>query len=67
MADVTVTISDQSAAMLEKLATFGVYGVSVSEVAARFIDHALQESFVTQPMFDAAAVARRLSEEANEK
>lgn len=41
-ATIRVTISRQSEALLEKLAALGVYGRNGTEVAARFIDEALQ-------------------------
>ena len=46
---VSVTIpSVQSAKLLERLATRGIYGKNAAEVAARFVDKAL-EQFVETP------------------
>lgn len=47
---IEVTISEQSAKLLDQLATFGIYGIDRDEVAARLIDSGLQE-FVPQPQF----------------
>lgn len=43
-----ITVSRQSAALLEQLAQTGLYGRNAAEVAARFIDTALQ-GFVEKP------------------
>jgi len=43
-----VTVSAQSARLLEELAAKGIYGRNPAEVAARFIDEALQK-FVDTP------------------
>ena len=45
---VSVTVSVQSAKLLEHLAAKGIYGKNGAEVAARFIDKAL-EQFVETP------------------
>jgi hypothetical protein len=45
---VTVTVSEQSAQLLDQLAQRGIYGRNPAEVAGRFVDKALQE-FVDQP------------------
>ena len=46
-----VTVSRQSAGLLEQLAKAGLYGRNAAEVAGRFIDRALQE-FVDRPRLD---------------
>ena len=43
-----VTVSAQSEQLLEQLGKQGIYGRNTAEVAARFIDEALQR-FVDQP------------------
>lgn len=45
---IRVTVSTQSAALLDELATKGIYGRNPAEVAGRFIDEALQK-FVETP------------------
>ncbi len=45
---ITVTVSDQSIRLLDEIAGRGIYGKNKAEVAARFIDKALQE-FVDPP------------------
>ena len=45
---IRVTVSTQSAKLLEQLAAKGIYGRNAAEVAGRFIDKALQE-FVETP------------------
>lgn len=47
---VKITVSRQSAALLGKIATKGIYGRNPSEVAGRFVDKAL-EAFVETPRF----------------
>jgi hypothetical protein len=47
---VKITVSRQSAALLAKIATRGIYGRNQSEVAGRFVDKAL-EVFVDVPRF----------------
>ncbi len=47
-ATLRVTVSSQSAALLEQLAARGIYGRNAAEVAARFVDAALQE-FIERP------------------
>ena len=47
---VKITVSQQSAALLAKIATKGIYGRNQSEVAGRFVDKAL-EAFVEVPRF----------------
>jgi hypothetical protein len=44
---VKVTLSVQSAKLLDQLATKGIYGKNGAEVAARFIDKALEQFVVT--------------------
>lgn len=46
-----VTVSKQSASLLEQIAEDGVYGKSRAEVAARFIDRVLAEEYVIRPRF----------------
>lgn len=53
-----VVISKQSAAILEKLARLGVYGVTPEEIAARFIDAGVL-CFVEPPRFDGAGMLRK--------
>ncbi len=43
-----VTVSSQSALLLEQLAARGIYGRNVAEVAGRFVDKAL-EQFIEPP------------------
>lgn len=45
---IRVTVSTQSAELLEQLAARGIYGRNAAEVAGRFIDRALQD-FVDAP------------------
>jgi hypothetical protein len=45
---VKITVSKQSADLLSRIATMGIYGRNQSDVAARFVDKAL-ESFVDPP------------------
>jgi hypothetical protein len=45
---IRVTVSTQSAELLEKLAARGIYGRNAAEVAGRFVDKALQD-FVDAP------------------
>jgi hypothetical protein len=45
-----ITVSQQSADLLSKIAARGIYGRNQSEVAARFVDRAL-EAFVDAPRF----------------
>lgn len=47
----TVTLSKQSASLLEQIAEDGVYGKSRAEVAGRFIDEVLRERYVIPPRF----------------
>jgi hypothetical protein len=47
---IKITISRQSAALLAKIASKGIYGRNQSEVAGRFVDKAL-EAFVESPRF----------------
>ena len=44
----TITVSVQSAQLLDELAQKGVYGRNPAEVAGRFVDEALQR-FIEQP------------------
>jgi hypothetical protein len=46
----TVTVSEQSAQLLESLAKKGIYGRSGAEVAGRFIDDALAK-FIVAPRY----------------
>ena len=43
-----LTVSTQSASLLEQLAARGIYGRNVAEVAGRFVDKAL-EQFIEPP------------------
>ena len=52
-----ITVSRQSAEQLDRIAGMGVYGRNAPEVAARFVDKAL-EAFVTPPQFAVAKDAR---------
>jgi hypothetical protein len=45
---IRVTVSAQSAALLDELAAKGIYGRNSAEVAGRFVDEALQK-FVEAP------------------
>ncbi len=45
-----ITVSKQSAQLLDRIAGMGVYGRNAPDVAARFIDKAL-ETFVAVPRF----------------
>ena len=45
---IRVTVSMQSAALLDQLAAKGIYGRNSAEVAGRFVDEALQK-FVDTP------------------
>ena len=45
---IRVTVSTQSAELLDKLAARGLYGRNAAEVAGRFVDKALQD-FVEAP------------------
>lgn len=45
---IRVTVSTQSARLLDELATKGIYGRNPAEVAGRFIDEALQK-FIQTP------------------
>lgn len=45
---VRITLSSESIRLLDELAEKGIYGRNKAEVAARFVDQALQ-SFVEQP------------------
>jgi hypothetical protein len=47
---IRITVSEQSAALLAKIAAKGIYGRNSSEVAGRFVDKAL-EAFVETPRF----------------
>jgi hypothetical protein len=47
---ITVTLSEQSLLLLERIAEGGIYGKNRAEVAARFVDKAL-EGFVDFPRF----------------
>ena len=47
---VKITVSRQSAELLARIATKGIYGRNPSEVASRFVDKAL-EAFVKAPRF----------------
>jgi hypothetical protein len=55
---IRVTISRQSEALLDKLAATGVYGRNGAEVAARFIDEALQR-FIELPKFKVRSESER--------
>jgi hypothetical protein len=45
---ITITISEQSGKLLDRLAQMGIYGRNPADVAGRFVDKALQE-FVEKP------------------
>jgi hypothetical protein len=45
---VKITVSRQSADLLANIATMGIYGRNQSDVAARFVDEALQK-FIEVP------------------
>lgn len=45
-----ITVSVQSKQLLEELGKRGIYGRNAAEVAARFVDEALQR-YVEQPKF----------------
>lgn len=47
---VTVTLSNQSLSILDRLAGDGVYGRNRAEVAARFLDEMIR-TFVQKPVF----------------
>lgn len=47
---VTLSLSDASLRVLRELALLGIYGKNEAEVAARFVDKALEE-FVVPPRF----------------
>jgi hypothetical protein len=51
---IKITVSKQSADLLAKIATLGIYGRNQSDVAGRFVDKAL-EAFVDSPRFSLAA------------
>jgi len=46
--NVRITVSSESARLLDELAEKGIYGRNRAEVAARFVDRALEE-FVMRP------------------
>ncbi len=52
-----VTVSVQSEQLLEQLGKQGIYGRNTAEVAARFIDEALQK-FVDQPKLSVPTVPK---------
>ena len=53
-----ITVSVQSEELLEQLGKRGIYGRNAAEVAARFIDEALQR-YVDQPKLSIPDVAKR--------
>lgn len=53
-AQVRITLSSESARLLDELAAKGIYGRNRAEVAARFVDQALQE-FVEKPTLKLAS------------
>jgi hypothetical protein len=53
-----VTVSVQSEQLLEQLGKRGIYGRNAAEVAARFIDEALQR-YVEQPKLIIPNVAKK--------
>jgi hypothetical protein len=55
---IRVTVSTQSARLLEALATKGIYGRNPAEVAGRFIDEALQK-FIETPRLPLNSDRRR--------
>ena len=46
-----VEVSTQTEALLEEIAMRGAWGVTIEEVAARFIDKVLVDDFVRFPIF----------------
>lgn len=46
----SITVSKQSVEALEKLAARGIYGRNTSEVAARFVDRALENLIEFEPL-----------------
>jgi len=56
---IRVTISKQSGVLLDRLAAVGVYGRNGTEVAARFIDEALQR-FIDMPKFKVALERKKV-------
>jgi hypothetical protein len=48
---VTLSLSDESVRVLRELAILGIYGKNEAEIAARFVDKAL-EGFVVPPRFE---------------
>jgi hypothetical protein len=54
---VRITVSRQSAELLNQIATMGIYGRNDAEVAARFVDKALQE-FVQAPQITLRTVGQ---------
>lgn len=46
----SITVSKQSVEALEKLAARGIYGRNTAEVAARFVDSALEKHIEFEPI-----------------
>jgi hypothetical protein len=55
-----LTLSEQSLSLLDQLVLRGIYGRNPAEVAARFVDAALQE-YVEKPRLDVPPTARNSS------
>lgn len=55
---VRITLSAESVRLLDELAEKGIYGRNRAEVAARFVDQALQE-FVEKPTLKLASKSTR--------
>lgn len=51
---VRITLSERSVKLLDDLAERGIYGRNSAEVAARFVDRALQD-FVDKPRLESGA------------
>ena len=54
-ATVRITLSSESVTLLDQLSERGIYGRNRAEVAARFVDQALQ-AFVDRPILKLATV-----------
>lgn len=57
---IKIKVSPQSERLLEQLAEFGIYGTTKEEVAARFVDRALQRVTVYSGSMAAKALAKVL-------
>jgi hypothetical protein len=64
---IIIDISHQSYLLLEKLATYGIYGKDASEVATRFVDERLQQMLESPKPFGAVyPVVSKLEADARE-